>query len=180
MLQARHFKWLPNAITSLRVVGGAVAMVLAANGAWVAALWVYVASVVFDFLDGLAAKKLHAATKFGELLDSLADGWLVAAGLVGLSAAGELSWWVAVAATLVGVGVQVERRLLHGRLALSAVAKKMFAITCLFVAWAYIILAYANLAYGWHWWYVLVLAGVLAVAGMLKRHRLRTWLAGRS
>lgn len=180
MLQARYFKWLPNAITCLRIAGGAVAMALAANEAWVAALWVYLASLLSDFLDGLAAKKLHAGTKLGEMLDSFADGWLVAAGLIGLSAAGQLSWWVTVAVIAVGFSVQIERRVLHGRLAVPAEIKKMFAITCLFAAWIYIVLSMASLAYGWSWWYAVLAAVVLVVSGSLKRHRVRTWLRGRS
>lgn len=180
MLRAENFKWLPSAITCVRIAGGAVAMVLAVNEAWVAALWVYIASLVSDFLDGLAARKLHAVTAFGELLDSLADGWLVTAGLVGLSASGHLSWWVTGLAFVAGVAVQAERRLLHGKLALPATVKKMFAIICLFVAWIYIILSMAALAYGWRWWYVALLVLVFTISGSLKRHRLRAWLSGRS
>lgn len=175
MLQARHFKWLPNAITGVRILAGCVAMVYAIQEVWVAAFWLFVIALVSDFLDGLAAKKLDAATKLGELLDSLADGWLVSCGLIGLSAAGRLPWWVTGAAIAVGLAVQAERRLLRGSLPMPTVAKKLFAIFCLFAAWIYIVLAYASHAYGWRWWYVLVACAVLAVSASLKHHRLRAW-----
>lgn len=180
MWREENFRWLPNAITWLRIAGAAVAMILAINEAWVAALWVYLAALLSDFLDGLAARKLHATTPFGELLDSVADGWLVTAGLIGLSASGHLSWWVTAVLIVVGFLVQIERRLLRGKLAVSPVAKKMFAILCLFGAWIYIILAMAALAYGWQWWYAALLLLIFAISGSLKRHRLRTWLQGRS
>ncbi len=176
MLRAKNLRWLPNAITALRVVGGAAALILAANEVWAAAMWVYLASLLSDFLDGLAAIKLDARTVFGEMFDSLADGWLVATGLVGLSIAGHLPWWVVILVIVLGVVVQVERRIMHGMLALPAVAKKMFAIVGLFAAWIYTALAFAIQAYGWRWWYVLLVVIVLAVAAALKPHRLRAWL----
>src|SRR5262249_43832584 len=135
-------KWLPNAITGLRLLGGVIAVVYAIHGNWTVALWVYVASLVSDFLDGLAAKKLNAITKLGELLDSLADGWLTAAGVIALSVTGHLSWWVTALAIVLGLVVQAERRLFGGKLGIPTVYKKMFAIVCLFAIWIYIILAF--------------------------------------
>ncbi len=169
-------KWLPNAITSLRILGGFALLICAANEAWTAAFWVFIASLISDFFDGLAAKKLDAMTPFGELLDSLADGWLTSASLIGLSVGGHLSWWVTGIAIAVGVSVQVERRLLPHKSNRFATAKKMFAIVCLFVAWIYITLSLATLAFGWHWWYVALTLLILAASALLKRHRLRAWL----
>jgi Phosphatidylserine synthase len=180
MLAARHFKWLPNAITSARILCGGAALVYAAQEVWVAAFWLFVIALVSDFLDGLAAKKLNAATKLGELLDSFADGWLAASGLIGLSATGHVSWWVTGAAIVLGLAIQIERRVLRQKLPLSAKVKKMFAIICLFVAWIYIVLKMAALAYGWQWWYLALLFLVFAAASLLKRHRWRAWLVGRS
>ncbi len=180
MLKARHFKWLPNAITSARILCGGVALVCAVREAWPVAFWLYVAALASDFLDGLAAKKLNAATKLGEVLDSLSDGWLAACGLIGLSATGHVSWWITGVAIVVGLAVQVERRILHGKLPLPVSVKKMFAIITLFAVWAYIILKMAALAYGWQWWYPALLLTVFAISGALKTHRLRAWLAGRS
>jgi len=180
MLKARHFKWLPNAITSARILCGGAALVYAAQEVWVAAFWLFVIALASDFLDGLAAKKLNAATKLGEVLDSLSDGWLAACGLIGLSATGHVSWWITGVAIVVGLAVQVERRILHGKLPLPVSVKKMFAIITLFAVWAYIILKMAALAYGWQWWYPALLLTVFAISGALKTHRLRAWLAGRS
>lgn len=180
MLQARHFKWLPNAITLVRIACGAIVLFFAIREMWVVAFWLYLGALASDFLDGLAAKKLNAASKLGELLDSLADGWLATVGLVSLSATGHLSWWVTTLAIALGAGVQAERRLMHGKLSLSAVFKKMFAIIALFGTWIYIVLAFADQAYGWHWWYILLTAATVVVLCSLKRHRLRAWVAGRS
>ena len=71
---------LPNAITLLNVLSGCVATVLAVlNHLELAALFVFI-GILFDFLDGLAARLLNVHSEIGVQLDSLAD--MITSGLV--------------------------------------------------------------------------------------------------
>jgi len=71
---------IPNLITLLNVFCGCVATVFAVlNQLELAALFVFL-GIVFDFLDGLAARLLNAKSELGLQLDSLAD--MITSGLV--------------------------------------------------------------------------------------------------
>lgn len=64
---------IPNALTCCNLICGCTAVMAAFNGAFpMAATFIFIA-VGFDFLDGLAARLLHAASPIGKDLDSLAD-----------------------------------------------------------------------------------------------------------
>ncbi len=67
------FFWVPNFITSLNLAAGSLAVFLGIEGqlGW-AAILIGVAAI-FDFLDGMAARLLHAYSDIGKQLDSLAD-----------------------------------------------------------------------------------------------------------
>ena len=66
-------KQIPNVITSLGILSGAISIVFAIDGhlTW-AAIFIF-AAAAFDFLDGFAARLLHAYSEIGKQLDSLAD-----------------------------------------------------------------------------------------------------------
>ncbi len=66
-------KYIPNTITCCNLGVGCVAIVMALQGAYTAALICILWSAVFDFLDGLAARVLNAYSPMGKELDSLAD-----------------------------------------------------------------------------------------------------------
>ncbi|HUX97454.1 MAG TPA: CDP-diacylglycerol--serine O-phosphatidyltransferase [Bacteroidales bacterium] len=66
-------KHVPNFITSLNLVSGFIAVILAAEGRIVSASWFIVAAMIFDFLDGFSARILKAYSDIGKELDSLAD-----------------------------------------------------------------------------------------------------------
>ena len=73
------FFWVPNAITSLNLVSGCLAVFFAVDGQLgLASLLIFVAAI-FDFCDGFAARLLKAYSAIGKELDSLAD--LVSFGL---------------------------------------------------------------------------------------------------
>lgn len=73
-------RFVPNFLTLLNVFCGSVAAVFAvANELDIAALFVFL-GVIFDFLDGLAARALNAQSELGIQLDSLAD--VITSGLV--------------------------------------------------------------------------------------------------
>jgi len=66
-------KHIPNTITSLNLISGFIAIILASGGDLVSASWLIMAAMVFDFLDGLSARLLKAYSDIGKELDSLAD-----------------------------------------------------------------------------------------------------------
>lgn len=71
---------LPNLITLLNLVSGGAALYMVLDNKPALALAFLLASVVFDFLDGLVARLLKATSEIGKQLDSLSD--LVSFGLV--------------------------------------------------------------------------------------------------
>ncbi len=68
------YKYIPNTLTSLNLISGFIAIVLAFNVNYlsIAVYFVFIAAC-FDFSDGLAARVLNAYSDFGKQLDSLAD-----------------------------------------------------------------------------------------------------------
>lgn len=66
-------KHIPNAITCLNLLSGCIGIVLAFQGKLADAGYAIIIAAVFDFLDGLAARLLHAYSAIGKELDSLAD-----------------------------------------------------------------------------------------------------------
>lgn len=66
-------KSIPNTITILNLLSGCVGVVAALNGDLVTAFHCLIASLVFDFCDGFAARLLKAYSPMGKELDSLAD-----------------------------------------------------------------------------------------------------------
>ncbi|WP_222984649.1 CDP-alcohol phosphatidyltransferase family protein [Flagellimonas meishanensis] len=66
-------QYVPNFLTLLNVFSGCVAVLFAVlNHLELAALFVFI-GILFDFLDGLAARKLGVQSEVGVQLDSLAD-----------------------------------------------------------------------------------------------------------
>lgn len=66
-------KHVPNSITCMNLISGAVATVMAINGEFFyASLFIYLAAV-FDFFDGMSARLLKVSSEIGKELDSLAD-----------------------------------------------------------------------------------------------------------
>lgn len=56
----------------------------------------FVAAAVTDFIDGAIARKRGITTDFGALLDPIADKALISVALIGLSALGDVPWWVTI------------------------------------------------------------------------------------
>ena len=77
-------KHIPNFITSLNLAAGFLAIIFILNGEPVAASWIILLAMVFDFLDGFASRILKAYSVLGKELDSLADlvSFGVAPGLI--------------------------------------------------------------------------------------------------
>lgn len=95
---------IPNAITCLNVAAGSVAILLSFHQGEIAGLapivwsWIFIGiAAVADFLDGFAARALHAYSDLGKELDSLCDlvSFGVAPAMVlfnALAAAGTPEW----------------------------------------------------------------------------------------
>ena len=66
-------KSIPNTITSMNLLSGAIGVILCLGGDVRTAFLLMLASAVFDFFDGLAARALGAYSDIGKELDSLAD-----------------------------------------------------------------------------------------------------------
>ncbi len=79
------------------------------------AAWRWTAWVVFalasatDLLDGEIARRRGLVTTFGKIADPIADKALMGTALVGLSALGELPWWVTLVILTREVGVTLLR-----------------------------------------------------------------------
>lgn len=66
-------KHIPNFITCLNLFSGCLGIVFAFQGNLVFASYAIAIAAVFDFLDGMLARLLHAYSDIGKELDSLAD-----------------------------------------------------------------------------------------------------------
>lgn len=92
---------LPNVLTIVRILLVPVFVILMAiDGAWenmrYISLGVFVLAAVTDWLDGIIARKKGLVTKFGKLMDPLADKILVAAGFIMLTGMDIIPAWVTV------------------------------------------------------------------------------------
>lgn len=65
--------WVPSAFTMANMFCGYLSVILAANGKFVTASWLIVASAVLDTLDGKIARITNVSSHFGVEYDSLAD-----------------------------------------------------------------------------------------------------------
>ena len=66
-------KHIPNTVTCLNLISGAVAVIMAFQDRLDAALGFIILAAAFDFLDGLTARALNAYSEIGKELDSLSD-----------------------------------------------------------------------------------------------------------
>ena len=88
---------LPNILTCLRVLLIPVFMVLAYQGTApcdFAALVVYVAACLTDYVDGNLARKNNQITNFGKFMDPVADKLLVMAALLLFVEDGTIAAWM--------------------------------------------------------------------------------------
>lgn len=103
---------LPNALTLARlaavpVVGVLLFMQTTLTRDLAAAL--FVAAAITDFVDGAIARKRGITSEFGALLDPIADKALITVALVGLSALGDIPWWITIVILVREFGVTALR-----------------------------------------------------------------------
>lgn len=92
---------LPNKLTMLRmllVIVFVVFMCLPTKFVWAkyVSLGAFVVASITDFLDGYISRKKNLVTKFGKIMDPLADKMLVASGFILLATADVIPAWMAV------------------------------------------------------------------------------------
>ena len=102
---------IANALTLVRIllVPVFVALLLVNGGhspGWrVWAFAVFVIATVTDLIDGDLARSRGLVTNVGKVADPIADKALTGAALIGLSALGDLPWWVTVVILIREVGI---------------------------------------------------------------------------
>ena len=92
---------LPNILTVLRIIMVPIFVALMAlNGVWeymkYISLGIFALAAFTDYLDGVIARKKGIVTRFGKLMDPLADKILVAAGFIMLTGMGVIPAWITV------------------------------------------------------------------------------------
>jgi CDP-diacylglycerol--glycerol-3-phosphate 3-phosphatidyltransferase len=106
---------IANVLTMTRLVLVPVFLVLLFTDGGVQLGWrlaafaVFVVASITDHVDGNLARSRGLVTDFGKITDPIADKALTGAALVGLSALGELPWWVTVVIAVREVGVTLLR-----------------------------------------------------------------------
>ena len=73
-------KHIPNLLTLGNLLCGTIATIFAVQGEFVFAALLVILGILFDFLDGFAARLLHVSGELGKQLDSLSD--MVTSGVV--------------------------------------------------------------------------------------------------
>jgi CDP-diacylglycerol--glycerol-3-phosphate 3-phosphatidyltransferase len=111
-------KHLPNALTLLRLILAPVVAWMVwqsyaePTGPWaIIAALSFIAAALTDFFDGMAARMLKADSKFGRLIDPIADKALVGLPLIAISAAGLEGHWPLAAIIAIATGIIVLRDL---------------------------------------------------------------------
>ena len=176
MKQAKRLAWVPNAITSIRLIASVPVFVCTLLGLWEWAFGIYVLALISDFFDGLMARKLGVSSHFGELLDGWSDTALSAAAVLSLTAAGYIPLAVPIAIFVGGLLLRYPVQWPDRAKSLAATIH-MFEVGCLFLTMVYAMWTYAALIFGWFDWYIPVTVALLLVLAVLKRRRLQVWCA---
>lgn len=99
-LPAMSFKWIPNAISCLRIALIVPIVLLIVDGEIVWALVLFWLAGFSDGIDGYLANRYRWQTRLGALLDPIADKLLVAALFVTLAVLALIPAWLAVVVIL--------------------------------------------------------------------------------
>lgn len=93
-------KHIPNMITSCNLLCGAVATFLATQGAFQYAFLAIILGAIFDFFDGMVARKLGVSGPLGIQMDSLADDitfGLAPSMMIACYLLPQIGWWAMLA-----------------------------------------------------------------------------------
>ncbi len=88
------FRQIPNVLTVLRLLGTVPVIWLILERNFLTALWVSFLIAVTDSIDGWIARRWHLESRFGALMDPLADKMLVGGGFLALLYVGAMPGWL--------------------------------------------------------------------------------------
>lgn len=88
--------YIPNLITVLRVAAAPVLVLLLNYQSYELALLLFIVAGISDALDGFIAKRFNFESKFGAILDPVADKVLLVSCFVMLTLLGHLPFWLLV------------------------------------------------------------------------------------
>ncbi|MBF9073810.1 CDP-diacylglycerol--glycerol-3-phosphate 3-phosphatidyltransferase [Streptacidiphilus fuscans] len=106
---------LANLLTMLRLLIVPIfAALLFADGGhdpkWRAFAWAaFAIAMITDLFDGEIARRNNLVTDFGKIADPIADKAIMGTALIGLSALGDLPWWVTIVILVREVGITLMR-----------------------------------------------------------------------
>jgi CDP-diacylglycerol--glycerol-3-phosphate 3-phosphatidyltransferase len=106
---------IANILTMVRLllVPGFVLLLMHDGGndpAWRSFAWAaFAVAMITDLFDGELARRYGLVTDFGKIADPIADKAIMGAALVGLSALGDLPWWVTVVILVREIGITLMR-----------------------------------------------------------------------
>jgi CDP-diacylglycerol--glycerol-3-phosphate 3-phosphatidyltransferase len=106
---------IANLLTMLRLVlvPGFVLLLVHDDGqdpAWRSFAWAaFAVAMITDLFDGELARRHDLVTDFGKIADPIADKAIMGAALIGLSALGDLPWWVTVVILVREIGITLMR-----------------------------------------------------------------------
>lgn len=128
--------WLPNVLTAARlaaVVPFALLLARADDAVSVGAAALFALAAFTDFLDGYLARRLGTSTRFGRIVDPLADRLLIDVALILLVWHQRLEWWLAVPVLLrdVLLGALFRSRHVEGRVSVNFTGKTATALIML-------------------------------------------------
>jgi len=158
---------IPNAITLLRLLLAPVIAVEIATGHDTAALALFSVSAVSDLLDGAIARRWNLRTRFGALVDPLADKSTMLTVAVLLTLQRSLPWWFALAMAARDVAIVtgvLAYRTLIGPLEMAPSRISKLNTVLEFLVLLNILAVRAGLAAAAAWSDVLILAALATIA----------------
>jgi cardiolipin synthase len=87
-------KYIPNALTLIRLALIAPFLIFLYEHEYVQAFYIFILAGCTDGLDGLLARHFHWQSLFGSFTDPLADKLLIASSFISLALIGMLPWWL--------------------------------------------------------------------------------------
>jgi cardiolipin synthase (CMP-forming) len=91
-----RWRYLPNMITSLRLIVVVPFIYFILNGQYAVAFWIFILASISDGLDGYLARKFQWQSRFGAFCDPLADKLLVVSSYIALTWNHHLPLWFTV------------------------------------------------------------------------------------
>jgi cardiolipin synthase len=161
---------VPNLISVARLVLVPVFGLLIATHHDVWAVVVLAVSGISDWLDGVAARRLHQVSRLGQLLDPAADRLFILVTLLGLALRGIIPWWLVIVIlareVVLGAMLPLLARRGYGPLPVNFIGKAatltlMYAFPLLLLAqvdgWVGTVAGVVGWAFAWwgvglYWW----------------------------